>query len=270
MRSIDSKSTFSGLEAASRIRLATVLRATHGTVTPKSAAVALADTRLAAAKQLARWAEQGWLQRVRRGIYVPVPLESERADSAPEDAWLIANTAFAPCFIAGWSAVEHWSLTEQVFRSVCVATSRRPRHREQSIGGTMFALHTVPEGQFFGLKAVWRGATRVQVSDPSRTMVDLLATPAWGGGIRSVVDVLLAYLKSEHRNLPLLLNYTARLGNGAVFKRLGYLLQQHAPDAVDAIAACAGQLTAGYTKLEPALPSKRLATAWGLWLPDGW
>ena len=270
MRSKDSNSTVSGLEAASRTRLAKVLRATQGTVTPETAAAALADTRLAASKQLARWAEQGWLQRVRRGIYVPVPLESERADSAPEDAWLIANTAFAPCFIAGWSAVEHWSLTEQVFRSVCVATSRRPRHREQTIGDTVFALHTVPEAHVFGMKAVWRGATRVQVSDPSRTVVDLLVTPAWGGGIRMVVDVLQAYLKSEHRNLPLVLDYAVRLGNGAVFKRMGYLLQQHAPDAADAIVACAGKLTTGYTKLDPALPSDRLVTAWGLWLPAGW
>lgn len=270
MRSIDSKPSFAGLEAASRTRLSKVLRATQGTITPESAAAALADTRLAASKQLARWAEQGWLQRVRRGIYVPVPLESERADAAPEDAWLIANTAFAPCFIAGWSAVEHWSLTEQVFRSVCVATSRRPRHLAQTIGGTVFALHTVPKVHFFGLKAVWRGATRVQVSDPSRTVVDLLATPAWGGGIRSVVDVLQAYLKSDHRSLPLLLDYAARLGNGAVFKRLGYLLLQHAPTEAQAIAACAGHLSAGYAKLDPALPSDRLVTAWGLWLPAGW
>jgi predicted transcriptional regulator of viral defense system len=134
----------------------------------------------------------------------------------------------------------------------------------------VFALHTVPEAHFFGMKAVWRGATRVQVSDPSRTVVDLLVTPAWGGGIRMVVDVLQAYLKSEHRNLPLLLDYAARLGNGAVFKRMGYLLQQHAPDAADAIVACAGKLTTGYTKLDPALPSDRLVTAWGLWLPAGW
>ena len=54
-----SKTTISGLEAASRMRLAKVLRATHGTVTPESAAAALADTRLAASRQLARWAEQG-------------------------------------------------------------------------------------------------------------------------------------------------------------------------------------------------------------------
>ena len=270
MRSKYSKSIFSGLEAASRTRLAKVLRATHGTVTPESAAAALGDTRLGAAKQLARWAEQGWLQRVRRGIYVPVPLESERVDSAPEDAWLIAQTAFAPCFIAGWSAVEHWSLTEQVFRSVCVATSRRPRHREQTMGGTVFALHTVPQGHFFGLKAVWRGATRVQVTDPSRTVVDLLAVPALGGGIRMVADVLVAYLKSEHRNLPRVLDYAQRLGNRAVFKRLGFLLQKLAPGEGEAIAACASQLSAGYAKLDPALPSDRLVTVWGLWLPAAW
>lgn len=270
MRSQDSKSSFSGLEADSRTRLAKVLRATHGTVTPESAAAALDDTRLRASKQLARWAEQGWLQRVRRGIYVPVPLESERADSAPEDAWLIAQTAFAPCFIAGWSAVEHWSLTEQVFRSVCVATSRRPRHREQTIGGTVFALHTVPQEHFFGLKAVWRGATRVQVSDPSRTLVDLLAMPALGGVIRMVADVLVAYLKPEHRNLPLALDYAQRLGNRAVFKRLGFLLQKLASGEAEAIAVCAGSLSAGYAKLDPALPSDRLVTAWGLWVPAGW
>jgi hypothetical protein len=51
---------------------------------------------------------------------------------------------------------------------------------------------------------------------------------------------------------------------------MGYLLQQHAPDAADAIAACARQLTAGYTRLDPALPPARLVTAWGLWLPAGW
>jgi predicted transcriptional regulator of viral defense system len=74
------------------------------------AAEVLGLTRQEAARRLARWAAQGWLQRVRRGIYVPVPLESERADLLPEDAWVIAGAAFAPCFISGWSAAGHWAL----------------------------------------------------------------------------------------------------------------------------------------------------------------
>lgn len=270
MRPQYSNSTLSGLEAGSRARLAKVLRAAHGTVTPELAAVALGEPGLNAAKLLARWAAQGWLQRVRRGIYVPVPLESERADSAPEDAWLIAQTAFSPCFIAGWSAVEHWSLTEQIFRSVCVATARRPRQRQQTMGGITFVLHTVAQTKFFGLKSVWRGQTKVQVSDSSRTVVDLLADPSWGGGIRFVADVLSNYLKSEHRNLPLVLDYAGRLGNRAVYKRLGFLLEQQAPGEIDVIAACASRMSAGYAKLDPQLDCSKLVTAWGLWVPASW
>lgn len=266
----NSSKPLAGLEAASRARLAKVLRAAHGTVTPEVAAEALGQPRAAVSKLLARWAAQGWLQRVRQGIYVPVPLESERADSAPEDAWLIAQAAFAPCFIAGWSAVEHWSLTEQVFRSVCVATAKRPRQRQQTMGGITFVLHTVAQPRFFGLKGVWRGQTKVQVSDPSRTLVDLLADPSWGGGIRFAADVLGNYLKSEHRNLPLMLDYAGRLGNRAVFKRLGFLLEQLVPEEADAIAVCASRLSAGYAKLDPQLDCSRLVTAWGLWVPVGW
>ena len=33
-----------------------------------------------AAKALARWCKQGWLSRIKRGIYVPVPVESISKD----------------------------------------------------------------------------------------------------------------------------------------------------------------------------------------------
>lgn len=101
----------SGLGKLSRSQLAALLRQSTGTVSPAMAAKVLSLSRTDAAKLLSRWAAQGWLQRVRRGIYVPVPLESERADSAPEDSWVIAEAAFAPCYICGWSAAEHWGLT---------------------------------------------------------------------------------------------------------------------------------------------------------------
>ena len=260
-----------GIEAGSRLRLAKLLRASTGTITPQSASTALNLPQGEVTKLLARWATQGWLQRVRRGIYVPVPLESERADSAPEDAWVIAETAFSPCFIAGWSAAEYWSLTEQVFRSLQVSTARRPRKREQKLGGISFVLRTVPEGQFFGLKTVWRGRARVQVTDPSRTMIDLLADPATGGGMRSSADMLEAYLRSKkQKNIPLLLDYAEKLDNGAVYKRLGFLLSRIAPDERDAMGQCAQKLSAGYAKLDPSIPSARLVTAWRLWIPEGW
>lgn len=257
-RSEYSNSPLSGLGKASRAQLAAVLRKSAGTVIPAAAAEALELTHPEAAKLLSRWAAQGWLRRVRRGIYIPVPLESERADSSPEDAWVIAEAAFSPCFISGWSAAEHWGLTEQVFRTVLVSTARRPRNRQPKIGGIGFRLRTVGKREFFGLKTVWRGRVRVQVTDPSRTIVDLLSDPSLGGGLRSSVDMLQSYLASkEYRNIPQLVSYAEALANGAVFKRLGYLLERFAPDEREAIARCTGRLTKGNARLDPALPGEK-------------
>lgn len=260
-----------GLGSQSRVRLGELLRRTTGTVSPQQAARVLKLPPDNAAKLLSRWASQGWLARVRRGLYVPVPLEAQTPDVALEDAWLVAERLFAPCYIGGWSAAEHWGLTEQIFRTLLVFTTRKPRDRAPVLRGTNFQLRSVREQALFGLKPVWRGQVRVNLSDPSRTLVDLLADPASGGGLRATVDVLRTYLDSrEFRNLKLLLEYAERLGNGAVFKRLGYLLAGYAPSETDAITFCRARLSQGNAKLDPALPTKKLATAWRLWLPEGW
>lgn len=270
-RSGYTESTLSGLGRSSRAQLSAVLRKSTGVVTPALAAEVLSVSRLDAAKLLSRWSAQAWLQRVRRGIYVAVPLESERADSSPEDAWVIAEAAFAPCFISGWSAAEHWGLTEQVFRTVLVSTARRPRNRQPKLGGTAFRLRTVSPKEFFGLKTVWRGRMQVKITDASRTIVDLMADPSLGGGLRSSADMLQNYLASqEFRDVGQLVIYAETLGVGAVFKRLGYLLTRFAPEEGEAIARCRTSLTQGNAKLDPALPAKTLVTAWRLWLPDGW
>lgn len=260
-----------GLGRGSRPQLTAVLRRAKGTITPALAAEVLSLPRTDAAKLLARWNAQGWLRRVRRGLYVPVPLESASAEVTPEDAWVVAEAAFAPCFICGWTAAEHWGLTEQVFRTVLVATLRRPRNRRPLLGGIEFRVRSVDASAFFGLKAVWRGQVRVAVTDPSRTVIDLLADPALGGGLRSSVDMLQNYLASAgQRDLARLIEYAQTLGVGAVFKRLGFLLERYAPQEQEAIAACRAALTQGNARLDPALPSRTLATAWRLWLPDGW
>lgn len=260
-----------GLGRQSRSQLSAILRCSLGTVTPALAATELELSSVDAAKLLARWATQGWLRRVRRGIYVPVPLESERAETAVEDPWVVAEAAFAPCFISGWSATEHWGLTEQVFRTVSVATKRRPRNRAPTLGGVGFRVRTVPQAQFFGLKTVWRGRARVKVTDASRTIVDLLAYPSLGGGARASADIVQNYLAAkEHRDVGQLLLHAEMLGVGAVFKRLGYFLERFAPEEREAIARCARLLTKGNAKLDPALASERLVSRWRLWLPKGW
>lgn len=258
----------SGLGKADRQRLSRLLRGTKGTLSVSDAAGTLDLPRNTAAKLLARWAAKGWLSRVRRGLYVPVPLESGTADVPLEDAWPVAARMFERCYIGGWSAAEYWDLTEQIFRTVVVLTTQRPRKRRQRIKGTDFLLRTIHESAMFGLDSVWRGQTQVNVSNPARTVLDLLNDPALAGGSRPLTDMFCAWLASGQCDLPLLLEYGDKLGNGAVFKRLGFLLERYAPDESVALSGCLERLTAGTAKLDTALPCKKLVTRWRLWIPE--
>ncbi|MDA8362786.1 MAG: type IV toxin-antitoxin system AbiEi family antitoxin domain-containing protein [Gammaproteobacteria bacterium] len=262
--------TPAGLGKESRRRLAEVLRRTKGTVAVSQAADILEVSAHRAAKMLARWAKQGWLSRVRQGLYVPVPLEARTADVALEDPWVIAEHLYAPCYISGWTAAEYWGLTEQIFRTIVVMTTRKPRDRHPKFKGTDYLLKTISSTALFGTKAVWRGQVKVDVADPSRMMLDMLNDPSLGGGIRPTVDVFRAYIGSDKKDIKLLMQYADRIGNGAVLKRLGFITERIAPNDQELIAACRARLTKGNAKLDLALPADKLVSAWRLWIPSNW
>lgn len=260
----------SGLGKLDRERLSAVMRGTKGTISNAQAAGIMELAQADASKLLARWCKKGWLSRVTRGLYVPVPLEAERSDLPLDDPWLIVVSLYSPCYIGGWSAAEHWDLTEQIFRTTVVMTSTRPRHRKPMLKGAAFWLSTIAPEKMFGLKTVWRGSMKVSVSDPSRTILDMLSSPELGGGIRSVQDMFRNYLDSEARNLSQVMDYAERLGNGAVFKRLGFLLETNAPQESETIERCLHNLTMGNSRIDPKMPAEALVGRWRLWVPRDW
>jgi len=200
-------------------------------------------------------------------LYVLVPLGAAGRVGVVADPWIFIARAFAPCYIGGWSACEHWDLTEQIFREVVVITSKPVRPRRGEIGGARYLARVIAPRQLFGTRRVWRDQTPVDVSDPSRTVIDILDVPALGGGIRHVAQVVRAYFASEHRNDKQLVEYGRRLGNQTVFKRLGFLLEQLAINSPDLLAECRRARTAGYARLDPSGPRRgRLMRRWGLQL----
>jgi predicted transcriptional regulator of viral defense system len=252
-----------------RQRLAAVVSGAGPLITVGHASEVLHLPRLQTAKTLARWEQQGWLRRIRRGVYAPVPLDSLAREQVLADPWVLVPRLFDPAYVAGWSAAEHWELTEQIFRSVCVVTGRLVRPREQTIQGVPFVFrHLAPE-RIFGTRAVWRDATKVQVSDLHRTLLDMLDEPAIGGGIRHVDDCLGAYLGRPDADLGQVLSYADRLSNGAVFKRLGFLLDRRGSEE-QWLAACAARLTQGNAKLDPSISCPRLVRRWRIRVPESW
>jgi len=222
----------------------------------------------AAAKTLARWTTQGWLRRVRRGVYVPATLDSLSSEHVLNDPWVLVPSLFAPAYVGGRTAAEFWDLTEQIFNDIVVMTARFVRQKSQRRHGVTFTVNHVQERKIFGCKPVWRGHTKVMVSDLQRTVVDILDDPPIGGGIQHVTDCLGEYFKRKDRKDQLLIEYSERLGNGAVFKRLGFLAEQIGEDHL--AQACLARLTKGTIKLDPTLECARLVTRWRIWIPERW
>jgi predicted transcriptional regulator of viral defense system len=254
-----------GISQRNRAYLEELHRGAHGAFDVSEASRILGVGREEAGQLLGYLARRGWLSRVRRGLYVAVPLDARHSGEWLEDPWVVADRLFGPCYIGGWSACEHWDLTEQVFRTLLVVTARRVRRRDEVIQGIPFHLTVRSENALFGTVSVWRGRSKVTVSDPSRTVVDVLDDPGLGGGIRTVADIVSEYLRNEHRDDRLLVDYGDRLGNRAVFKRLGYILEHRRSEAPELVEACLSRRSSGLAKLDPAADGPgRIVRRWGL------
>ena len=252
-----------------RARLAAVVQASGDVVRIEDAVNALNIDRSQTAKLLSRWTAQGWLRRVGSGAYVPVQLDLLDAQQVLQDPWILAPALFEPCYIGGRTAAEHWDLTEQIFRDVLVFTARSVASRTIERQGAVFTLKHIKDELIFGTKTVWRGQTRISMSDVHRTIIDMLDDPSVGGGIQHVSECFDRYLQRPDCSPNLLIEYALHHGNGAIFKRLGFLAERHEKSGQIAHEA-RKHLTKGHAKLDPSLECPRLITRWRLRVPDSW
>jgi len=240
-------------------------RGVTGPFTPQEASNILGFDIRRTRRFVAYLADAGWLTRIRRGLYTTVSLDVIEPSTWTEDPWIIAAKIFPPFYIGGWSACEHWSLTDQIFKETIVISSKLIRQRHIEIQGVPFYIKVVGGDKIFGTEVVWRDRTRVSVSDPAKTIVDILGDPKIGGGIRHIADILVAYLSHERRNDSLLMEYAHRSGNRTVFKRLGYLLEAIKVADKKLLAACRKEISSGISLLDPGAPRKgRFMRRWNL------
>lgn len=264
------KQELMGLGQLERQRLSQLLQATKATISVAEAASIWGMNSAQAAKLLSWYQKKGWLKRIAHGVYIAVPLDAQPTDVVPEEPFVIAEKLFAPCYISGVNAANYWDLTEQLFQTVTVMTENKVNNRKQEIAGITYLIHTIKSAYFFGLKIVWFDGVKVRIADPTRTLLDLLMYPQFCGGIRFIEDVLKNYFNSRHKNIDVLLGYLERIDNGAVIKRLGFLVEKNFSDEVELIEFCLSHLTQGYVSLSPSLECPRIATRWRLRVPENW
>ena len=259
------REAFAGIEAPRRAHLAVLHRAFPAPFNAAQAASALDTAVEPTRKLLAALAAGGWLARVRPGWYVAPPLDASEPSEWRADPWTVAGALFTPAYIGGWSAAEHWGLTEQIFSGVSVVTAGRVASRRQTVQGTDFVIRTVRADALFGTRRVWRGRVAVDVSDPHRTIVDALDVPAAVGGALHASELLEGYFERPDAEPERLVEYGDRLGRGTIFKRLGYLTERAGLADEGFIDACRGRVSSGLSQLDPAgLRGGRIVSRWNL------
>ena len=261
--------THLGAIPRSRARFGQVAAQARPFISVAAAAAVLQTDPTRAAKQLARWHEQGLLRRVRRGTYSVVPPAAVLQERVILDSWTLVPEVFNHAYVGGWSAAEHWDLTEQVFTTLLILTTDHLKRTTLRIDATDLRARHIPHAQWFGTAVLWREGTRVLVSDVHKTLIDMFSDPVLGGGIQHIAHCFRTYLRSDNKDPQRLLSYAQRLGAAPVFKRMGFLCETLKGPA-DLTAACRERVTLGLANLDSSIASPRVSKIWQLRLPRQW
>lgn len=263
-------SQLSGIGKVYRSKLSRVLEQHAGVITPKIVAEVLQVPTQESGRLLARWNKHGWVHRVKRGVYLPISLSSTGTEPVVEEPFLIAEAIYGPGYIGGFNAVKHWDLSEQIIETVTYFTRKKVKNRNPAHGGVRFRIKTVVEHKIFGLKTIWIGSTKISISDPTKTIVDLFDDPNLVGGMTIVNDVFSEYFESDYYDFDLLLSYILRIGNKSIFKRLGFLLETSFSADEDHLSVLRENMSEGYSIFDPATASTCTVSKWRLKTSQSW
>ncbi len=189
-----------------------------------------------------------WLLKIKRGVYVIVPLAAGRggADSHTLHNFVIGSLFADPHYIGYASALNYYGFTEQIPPRTYVATAR-PKNGRRVLGVELRFIK-IADYKWFGVDTVEIDGQMINMSSPEKTIVDCLDRPEHAGGIDEVGKAL--YFSRNMINLGKMAGMAIRMKNTAVIKRLGYLSEVLGlEDCLKVIANA--YLSSEYAKLEP-------------------
>lgn len=210
---------------------------------------------------LSRLTHKRWLLRLERGKYLVLPLAAGMEGAYTTHEFVLASRLVQPYAIAYWSALHYHALTEQVPHTITVMSPVRRRDVLVAVLGFRCHFVYISAERFFGFATVSVDDQPVVVTDPPRTVLDCLARPDLCGGIVEAAKGVYGYAERSDARPDRLLNYAARLGNQAVIKRLGYLVELFelttrfpAAGWTEVISQWQTSLSEGFVRLDPRLP----------------
>lgn len=205
---------------------------------------------------------KGWIKRIKRGRFAVIPLSSGEDRTPQLHEFIVAMEMVSPAVIAYWSALNHHGMTEQLPRTVFVATNHPVRRPPGEVLGVSYKLISLRPEKFFGLVKDWIDEMPFMVTDREKTIIDGLDLPHYVGGVDEISKALVTgWDQLEEAKLR---KYAVKIGNSAVAKRLGFLMETLGLGNVEKFRE-AVKLAQGFSALDPTMPRKgRYNRRWGL------
>ena len=193
-----------------------------------------------------------WIEKIEAGKYLIMPLSAGVKPKYTEHEFVIGSKLIEPYYIAYWSALNYYHLTEQIPFSVFIATTKRKNNRK--ILDVEYLFVTLSKKKFFGYNTVNITGKNIVISDKEKTIADCLDHPEYCGDITEVAKAL----KSEGLSFIKIVDNAKKMGNATIIKRLGYL-----SDTLDIKLdeelekTMLKNITKGYSVLDPSIRSRK-------------
>jgi predicted transcriptional regulator of viral defense system len=216
---------------------------------------------------LQRLEQKGWIRRIKRGRFAVIPISSG-AERLPQlHEFVVAMNLVSPAAVAYWSALNHHGFTEQLPRTVFVATNHPVRRPTREALGFSFKIVSLRARKYFGIIEDWINEQPFSVTDKEKTIIDGLDLPKYVGGVQEIAKALMAaWQELDEKKLCA---YAIKIGNSAVVKRLGFLMESLELGQPDELKKKA-KLGAGFSTLDPTMPREgRYNRRWGLLVNAG-
>jgi predicted transcriptional regulator of viral defense system len=213
---------------------------------------------------LERLQTKGWIRRIRRGRFAVIPLSSGEDRTLQLHEFVVAMELVSPAVIAYWSALNHHGMTEQLPGTVFVATDHTVRRPPTEVFGIKYKIISIKPEKFFGIQKDWIDEMPFNITDREKTIIDGLDLPQYVGGVSEIAKAISNFW--EDINEARLLEYAGQIGNSAVAKRLGYLMEAIGKGDPEVLRKKL-KLAPGFSPLDPTMPRQgKYNRRWGLLL----
>jgi predicted transcriptional regulator of viral defense system len=211
---------------------------------------------------LERLRRKGWILSMKRGLYATIPLSAGGEANPQIHEFLIAMQLVNPAAIAYCTALNHHGMSEQLPRTVYVATNHPVRYPSKVVLWLTYKIVSLRAPRYFGIMKDWIDDGQFYITDKEKTIVDGLDLPEYVGGVGEIAKAL----RSSWKNLDTekLFRYAVQMGNVAVVKRLGFLMENLKLGDAEPLRKRV-QHAKGFSPLDPLLPrTGKHSRRWGL------